>query len=432
MSANDALRKLCGEIKLNENEDFYVSVGEIAKKLNKVYYDLDSDSSSHMYVVGSVGRKTAIKNSSDIDVLFNLPHDLYLRFNSYDSNGQSALLQEIKNTVADRYPNTNLKGDGQVVSITFDKYTIELVPAFIQSDNSFLFPDSGEGGKWKITNPIAEQKECKATYSKSSYYYDVCRLTRKWKNNIGFEFKGLLIDTLVHDYLLDEKNNPSNLMSAFVGALEFYSKQNKNQSYWYALGSNQQIYNDDNGRFVSKAKSAINKLSKCKSDEEVNDVFSDLLGRGYPKQNSASWKEKMQLRLKNYRDTEEFIEDHVPVDIRYDLKIDCEVEQRGFRPFLLSAFLEEGRKLLKIKKGLDFYIAKTNCPKPYEIYWKVKNVGKKAIERDDIRGQILKTNETKHHENTKFMGRHYVECYLIKNGTCVARDRITVPIGEEE
>ena len=157
-----------------------------------------------------------------------------------------------------------------------------------------------------------------------------------------------------------------------------------------------------------------------------------MLGRGYPKQNSASWKEKMQLRLKNYRDTEEFIEDHVPVDIRYDLKIDCEVEQRGFRPFLLSAFLEEGRKLLKIKKGLDFYIAKTTCPKPYEIYWKVKNVGKKAIERDDIRGQILKTNETKHHENTKFMGRHYVECYLIKNGTCVARDRITVPIGEEE
>jgi hypothetical protein len=31
-------------------------------------------------------------------------------------------------------------------------------------------------------------------------------------------------------------------------------------------------------------------------------------------------------------------------------------------------------------------------------------------------------------EHTSFYGPHYVECYLIKNGVCVAKDRIDVPI----
>ena len=66
------------------------TAGEIAKKLNKYYYELDGDSSTHLYIVGSVGRQTAIKGSSDLDILFDLPQSVYTKFNNYDSNGQSA------------------------------------------------------------------------------------------------------------------------------------------------------------------------------------------------------------------------------------------------------------------------------------------------------------------------------------------------------
>ena len=50
----------CDNIELDNYEEMKTSAGEIAKKLNKVYYSLDADSSSHLYIVGSVGRKTAI------------------------------------------------------------------------------------------------------------------------------------------------------------------------------------------------------------------------------------------------------------------------------------------------------------------------------------------------------------------------------------
>ena len=38
----------------------------------------------------------------------------------------------------------------------------------------------------------------------------------------------------------------------------------------------------------------------------------------------------------------------------------------------------------------------------------------------------------KRKENSKFHGPHYVDCYIIiKNGVCVARERIDVPISTE-
>ena len=48
-----------------------------------------------------------------------------------------------------------------------------------------------------------------------------------------------------------------------------------------------------------------------------------------------------------------------------------------------------------------------------------------------LRGQIIDDNGTeKRKEDTNFEGAHYVECYIIKNNVCVARDRIDVPISE--
>ena len=135
---------------------------EITKKLNLKYYpddnfnDVEKD---HLYVVGSVGRKTAIKNTSDFDILFHLPQEVYNRYNNYSGNGQSALLQEVKNIVKERYSTTDIRGDGQVIVIEFKSNpagVIELVPAFGQSDGSFKYPDSHNGGNWKTTNPTPE------------------------------------------------------------------------------------------------------------------------------------------------------------------------------------------------------------------------------------------------------------------------------------
>ena len=67
-------------------------------------------------------------------------------------------------------------------------------------------------------------------------------------------------------------------------------------------------------------------------------------------------------------------------------------------------------------------------PYPYDVYWKVKNVGPEAERKNQLRGEILNRGSSIV-EYSSFFGNHYIECYIVKNSVCVARQRINVPIG---
>lgn len=66
-----------------------------------------------------------------------------------------------------------------------------------------------------------------------------------------------------------------------------------------------------------------------------------------------------------------FIEDKYPVDILYDLKIDCKIERNGFRPIFLRDLLSQ-KKLIHHDYTLKFYIDSTDVPGDYIVKWKVK------------------------------------------------------------
>lgn len=425
----------CSNIQLDNIADMKKTTGEIAKKLNKTYYSLDSETKSHMYIVGSVGRNTAISGSSDLDVIFDLPASVYSRYDAYEGNGQSALLQDVKKVLQEKYPNTNIRGDGQVVVIAFNKYTVELVPGFKQSDNRFKYPDTHDGGTWKYTDPLSEQGACAECESESEgKYYDFCHILRSWKNHIGFKMGGLLIDTLTYNFFEDNEffvgDSAKNYLEILIGLFEYLKNQDKNRSYWYAMGSNQRVYNSDNGKFVNKAKKAYNKIKNLTTESDnANEILRQLLGNAFPKAEGKS----QYAYTKKYYDrgasTEVFIDELFDVDIRYGLEIDCNVTQDGWRPFLLRKYLNESGIPLRKNKKLDFYIMTTDCPQPYDVYWKVRNVGAEAVKRNMVRGDICKESGSHHIENTEFEGEHYVECFLVKNNVCVARDKIEVPIG---
>lgn len=422
---------LCSNLELDNFTEMEKSAKTIAKKLNSVYYGEDSDDTSHLYIVGSVGRKTAIKGSSDLDILFDLPSDTYKKFDAYESNGQSSLLQEVKGYLKERYPRTDISGDGQVVVIEFNHYTVELVPGFKQLDDRFKYPDTHDGGSWKYTDPLPEQSACKECDDNSNgNYFNFCHIIRKWKNEQGFKFGGLLMDTLVYDHF-KEKDFYSNstfddYFDILKNLLSFLGKQDKARTYWYAIGSNQKVMNSDKGAFVDQANDAMEIIDAVERDDDVPSVLRKILGKEYPAEQYVL--KEAAFAADSFTNTEQFIQDLFPVDIRYSLSLDCEVRQNGFREKLLSAILRD-RQILRHNKQLEFFIDKTDCPKPYDIYWKVRNVGSEAERRNCIRGQIKKTNLQTQREHTDFRGSHFVECYLVKNNVCVARAHIDVPIG---
>lgn len=427
MGLSNDFKEFCNDIQITDDEsDKWIKrLEEIGKRLNKRYYDSIS-SRNHMIIVGSIGRETAIHGVSDWDCIFSLPQDVFDKFDSYDSNGQSALLQEIKKEIQARYPQTDVKGNGQVVVVSFNDGVIELVPGFEQSDGNYKYPDSHDGGSWKTTKPIPEQDAAtEMAETTSNHYIYLCQLLRRWKNNIGFKFKGLLIDSLVKKFIDADDTRKSMTFSDYetliIDLFEFLSKEDADRSYWYALGSNQQISNDDNGKFVKKAKKAFNKINALESDEDLRDAYRELFGTKFAKETAKD------QYIAPY---EEFAENNFNVDIRYNMKLDCTVTQAGFRPKLLTEFLAKHRPL-KANKQLEFKVVKTSIPKSLIAsvvwYWKVRNTGDEAKKRNNERGQIVVGGMTKK-EHTDFNGEHYVECYAVLGDTLIAKARIDVPI----
>lgn len=135
---------------------------------------------------------------------------------------------------------------------------------------------------------------------------------------------------------------------------------------------------------------------------------------------------------KKFTDTEEFIEEKYPVYEQYDVEIDCKISGNGFRimPILeyLNNYAPNLKRFIPHNFSIKCKIGYTNCPTYDKVLWKVLNVGSEAEKRNDIRGQIQNRGE-EIIEYSRFFGLHYIECYLIKDGVCVAIGHVDVPIG---
>ena len=51
-------------------------VKEITKRLNKSFRNIENEEIENSHIVGSLGRNTAIKTFSDVDMLYVLPKEL--------------------------------------------------------------------------------------------------------------------------------------------------------------------------------------------------------------------------------------------------------------------------------------------------------------------------------------------------------------------
>lgn len=397
---------------------------EITRCLNRKYRGTECRVSNSLQV-GSYGRWTAINGLSDLDMIYMIPDDIYQRF----KNRPSALLQDIKSAITTRYTSTKIKGDGQVVVVDFNNGKIEVLPCIEREDGSFLHPDTNDGGAWKITNPRAEQNALRdLNKAKNGNLYRLCRMMRAWKDTFGVAISGILIDTLAYNFL-DSVNDYDDRSTTYSDWLArdffFYLSNLPKQERWLAPGSRQYVHCKNN--FQRKAKKSYDICLDAIKSEDQKGVYKKwklLFGRPFP---------DLSVKLEAaeepaYTNTEEFIESYYPVNIQYDLEIDCKVSQQGFREYFLRIMLRDRMPLLA-KKQLNFFVTSCNVPEPFEYKWKVLNRGDEAIRRDMIRGQIIDgESKGRKKEKTTFRGNHIVECYAIKNGVVVARDMIDVPI----
>lgn len=172
----------------------------VTSAMNREFWNITSDRQNSIYV-GSYGRGTAI-DTSDIDILMSLPESYYNQFNSVYGNGQSRLLQVVRQAILVRYPRSEVRADGQVVKINFsDGMFFEILPAFKNWDGSYRYPDTNMGGNWRSTNPKAEQDAMKnKNISSNGLLFDTCKHLRYVRDNYfrSYHLSGIVIDSFVY------------------------------------------------------------------------------------------------------------------------------------------------------------------------------------------------------------------------------------------
>ncbi|HEB9284942.1 TPA: hypothetical protein RZK15_000322 [Campylobacter coli] len=427
MNVSNTFQEFLQNLAIDNKEEISNKYKEITKVLNIKYRNTESKTSNSLQV-GSYGRFTAIKGISDLDMIYILPRTEYKRFKDH---GQSALLQEVKKTIQSRYPKTDMRRDGQVVVISFTNYQIEVLPAFECKNGSFLYPDTNDGGSWKNTNPRLEIKAISDLHEKNKNLRNLCKMIRSWKNYHSVAMGGLLIDSLAYNFLNSTTYYNDKSFAHYDQLIKDFFKylsDLQNTNYVFAPGSYQKVY--IKSKFQTKAKKAhklVLEAIEAQKNKNANQKWKKIFGRGFPSAVQLAT-EAMNESISAWTNTEEFIEDKYNVDIRYDLSIDCEVTQIGFRTDKLSNILAKNIRLLP-NKELKFQIVHNDTKGDFEIYWKVLNRGDEAQKRNMIRGQIVKGTKIKK-ETTNFRGDHIVECYIVQNNTVVAKDRIHVPISE--
>lgn len=283
MSVSDWFQTFCINLRMTDSTVLTISqrYHAITKRINLDYYNSTSET-AHSFYVGSYGRGTEI-HSSDIDMLLQLPYETYTKFNSYSTNGQSALLQEVKKVLEKTYSVTKMKGDGQIISLPFtDGIDFEVLPAFLNKDGSYTYPNSNNGGSWKITDPKAEIKAISDMNSScNNNLKRLCRMARAWKDKNSVAISGILIDVFAYNFISTwEYKDKSYLYYDYMSRdfFKYLSERDKTQTLWRVMGSGRYI--SRSGSFESKALAAYNTSLEAISKE-----------KDYPTTAKSKWRE---------------------------------------------------------------------------------------------------------------------------------------------
>lgn len=173
--------------------------------LNAGYWSNNSET-ANSFLIGSWAKATRVRPPRDVDLYFLLPIEVYNRFESYAAgvNKQSALLQEVKCKLLASYPTSSIRGDGPVVLAGFTSYNVEIVPAFVYSndDRSYYVCDTKDGGSYKKTMPLHEVDAINAADGRNSNNVRrLIRMLKVWQTWCSVPIKSFYLELLAIEFL---------------------------------------------------------------------------------------------------------------------------------------------------------------------------------------------------------------------------------------
>lgn len=165
----------------------------IGKCLHTAYY-AGEFVTRNLLLVGSYGKDTAITPTSDVDMMYLLPASEYFRYSAYTTNGQSALLADLRLVLKETFWNTDIRADGQVIVVDYESLKFEVVPVFSINGQLYI-PDTNEGGRWKPVDPVGEMTTLhQSDLQTQGHVRALVKYLKVWKRKHAVPLKSIVLE----------------------------------------------------------------------------------------------------------------------------------------------------------------------------------------------------------------------------------------------
>lgn len=182
------------------------------------------------FLTGSYSRNTMIAplSDADIDIFFVLDNQYYYHYQG-QNGGQAGLLDYLKRTLKKTYTKTpDISRNGQAVTIRFDDFMIDVVPAFYRQGGGYLIPNSITQS-WLSTDPKKHVELI--TSSNTAHdgdFIPLVKMIKSWNKNIQSHFHSFHLETLALSIFtnITISDYPSGARYFFDKGRTLISKQN--------------------------------------------------------------------------------------------------------------------------------------------------------------------------------------------------------------
>jgi len=416
-----------------------VAERELVSKIYNAVQDVLSERSCLQ--IGSYPRFTAISPPHDLDILYII--DAW----PGKAPNPNHILLSLKESLNKAFRNPTsyaiaISAQTHSITIAFtqgkdEKFSVDIVPAYIVGKNEFsqdtyMVPEiliknhiarrmlyeeissSPREMNWLKSDPRGYIEIAKQIDQANNDFRKTVKFIKAWKaafkkQNEKFKLKSFHVEMVISKYFLEHAQ-----LDFYDAVFEFF------YSIPQIIVKSQFSDRGEPGRKIDEY---IDKLTEDEKEMiiQARDNFLIKL-ENFTENNGVEQLFKVEF-YERKSSVEKYLFDYkIPVLVEKEIKlgINGNVLQRtgGFREKLLDTL-----GLIEIDRKIQFRLA--NQVPGIDLYkWKVKNDDSSIQPRGEI------TDHTTLHdpEHTKYKGRHYVECYAIKNGVCVAKARQNVEL----
>ena len=376
------------------------------------------------YLSGSYAKHTFIRpktNSAACDI------DIVVETSFSTADDPNAVLSELESAILERECYQNVRIQTHSVGIDMASFHLDVVP-LVKDEDGLLYIGSSDDGGWMLANP----KEHKAWSTEVNQgfggnYKSLVKIMKWWRREncpswVKFP-KGITLEKMIADNLPEsDLSIEEQIMQVMANLSEAYSEEL--ESYRVpviedpVLDGNDlaaEYCYDDFSQFVNN----LNEHLALLADEGTgNSTWKTILGDEFPSGNSSS----------SFASSAKFASQTKALSVKHRQELPYPMQARKPNATIAATVtLPTGKSYelendgQAIPKGSDIVYRVNSGPiKDGFVKWQVTNTGDEAMEVCR-RGGFEGPNEgrTSRRESTAYVGKHYVQCFIIRKGACV-------------